>query len=171
MNSFRSISKIKLFFLFLFLLCNSFSCKKDDYSEVPYAYTDITLNVYNELSTVGIGQFVIIYPSTTPGQIRMVDPFSGAQYNIGGNFTGKGLILYRYNMDEWNAYDITCTYIPKPANAAVQVWNDSLFAVCQSCKSRFLIHDGSPQSGILATRALKRYNAILEPHGNLYITN
>mgnify|MGYP003877104357 CR=1 FL=1 len=157
----------------VFFFFPSNTCKKDnEFSEVPYAYVDIELNTINELSVIGVGQFILIRPSATYGQIVLYDPYQNVTYPpIGGKFTGKGIILYHYGPDEWHAYDNTCTYLPQTDNAEVTIHKDSLYAVCPKCKSRFFLLDGSPAAGSVAPRPLKQYHTLIDEYGNLLITN
>jgi nitrite reductase/ring-hydroxylating ferredoxin subunit len=164
-------SKIVKFFILTFLLCSS-TCKKDEYSEVPYAYVELELNIYNELAIVGVGQFVVIKPAATYGQISIYDPYQNVTYPaVGGKFTGKGIILYHYSPDEWHAYDNTCTYKPQTDNAEVVTYKDSMYFICPKCKSHFLILDGTPAKGSPAPRPLKQYRTIIDGYSNLLITN
>jgi len=180
----------KLFYLTLSICyisiigsCSKFDKNKDDTTKdtanVPYAYVNIKLNIYNELSVVGIGSLVIIQPSSTPGKISIYYPGTNTSNNLtcDGSFTGKSLILYHYNSspEEWRSYDNTCTYDavtlknydnPTPE----QPYGDGTTFFCPTCGTRYLILDGSHTNGP-AGFPLKRYNTTVDSKNNVIITN
>ena len=154
------------------MLLGANTCKKEEYSEVPYAFVEIELNVYNELSVIGVGQFMLITPASLYGQVILYDPYQNVTYPpVSGKFMGKGIILYHYGPNEWIAYDRTCTYKPQTNYDQVTVNKDSMYYICPVCKSHFLTIDGVPSAGSLAPRPLKQYRTIVDGYNNLQITN
>lgn len=62
----------------------------------------------------------------------------------GGN---KGIIVYRQDNDNFNAYERACTFDPQASCAQVEVTADNLTCVDSCCGSKFLIVDGSIMTG------------------------
>ena len=115
----------------LLFLCG-LGCKKES-NTVPVVYTDIYLYATD--------------PAFSP-----LNAIGGYAYVAGGS---KGIIIYRKSQTEFMAYDRHCTY--NVANGDVVAVDPSgLLATDAACKSRFLITDGSPNSGP-AVNFLKRY--------------
>lgn len=161
-----SISKIQIIFGII-LLVFVLSCKKDPNNQVPYSYVNIQLNVLNDLSTVGVGEYVLIVPdSLQQGYIKIENTLHNLNFIEFGTFTGKGIILYHADQGEWIAYDNTCTYEPQTQDAAVVVQNNGIYAQCPKCNSKFLLLDGSPVSPSLASAPLKQYQANFDPTTN-----
>lgn len=121
----------------IFIICLAFivfnSCGKKDNSEaIPYVYVNFA-----------------IYPNT-------IDYIADGQwaYVTGGY---KGIIIYRYQSDEFLAFERACPYDPLLQGARVQVESSGLIAVDSLCGSRFLLLDGSPVKGPAGT-SLKQYH-------------
>jgi nitrite reductase/ring-hydroxylating ferredoxin subunit len=81
----------------------------------------------------------------------------------------RGIIVYRFSMDEFRAYERTCPYDPDHAAARVEVEATDVTAVDSLCGSKFLLTDGQPFKGP-ATLPLKQYQTYYD--GNtLHIYN
>lgn len=100
------------------------SCRNDKHP-VPYVHVDFLIDInstfYNELTSVG-----------------------GWVYVTGGY---KGIVIYRLSMDQFLAYDRSCTYDPSNPCERVVMEPSGLALVDSCCGSRFLILDGSVISG------------------------
>lgn len=140
MNSSFNQSKLVFFLILVFFLSNS-SCKKDD-QNVPNVPVSISLYTtdpeFNDLNSVG-----------------------GWIYLIGGS---RGILVYRFSMDEFMAYDRHCTYTPDQSCALVSVDQSGVIAKDDCCGSRFLITDGTVLEGP-ASQPLKQYSTYF--NGNL----
>ena len=108
------------------------SCKKDA-NDVPDVYVDIYLY------------------STDPA-FYPLNVTSGYAYVAGGS---KGILIYRKSQNEFMAYDRHCTY-QVPEGNIVTVDASGLLAEDAVCASKFLMTDGSPNSGP-AVNLLKQY--------------
>jgi nitrite reductase/ring-hydroxylating ferredoxin subunit len=138
-HSFRH-SKL-LFFSILFLLFLQSGCKKDD---------DLVPNVPVSIS---------IY--TTDPQFNDLNAVGGWIYLTGGS---RGIVVYRFSMDEFMAYDRHCTYTPKESCALISVDQSGVIAKDDCCGSQFLLTDGTVLEGP-ASRPLKQYGTYF--NGNL----
>ncbi len=129
--------KRMIFYIILFTTFSLLSCdKQKENNPVPYKYINIFLNPnstqYQDLNTVG-------------GWVYLTD-------GVGG----KGLIVYRLAIDQFVAFDRTCTYDPDIIDAVVDVEASGLTLIDSVCGSKFLIIDGSVTNGP-ATIGLKQY--------------
>ena len=77
-------------------------------------------------------------------------------YVTGGAF-GNGIVIYRKSIDEFKAFDRTCTY---KSQEGCKIKVDGIFAIDSCCGSKFLITDGSVNSKP-ATVPLKEYSTVL----------
>jgi hypothetical protein len=141
-----SSSKLRFFFLiFLFLISFSACEKEEDY--IPYVPVDFYLSINPDLANVGVMGYYI-------------------KEDEGVN----GIIIFRRDADVYEAYDLTCTYLPFEQKCRIGMDNTGLMPVCPCCQSQFnLLNYGMPQKG-LAKRALKQYHVYRS--GNfLQVTN
>jgi Rieske Fe-S protein len=130
----KSLVFAKLVLVLFFLLC-VFSCQKQKQQVVPYVYVDIRMY------------------SSDPSFISLNSP-GGWAYVSGGN---HGILVYRRSLNEFAAYDRTCTYTPNDPNETVSVEAaNNILAADAHCGSKFLITDGSVNRGP-ATLPLKAY--------------
>ena len=141
----KSIIKIQLFFLLVFLLLFT-NCKKND-NLVPYVY----VNFYVSLS----------YP-----QFSSLTSVGGWVYVTGGY---KGIVIYRNAIDEFCAYDRACPYKPTDACERISVEANGITAIDSCCGSRFLLIDGSVVKGP-AKISLKTYQTFFSGT-TLQVTN
>lgn len=103
-----------LFFLF------PVSCGKDSWHPVPSVPVSFTINI----------------ESTTNIELNNI---GGWAYYSGGH---RGIIIYRWSIDEFRAFDRACPFQPFEACALIKV-EDPPVAKCGCCESLFLLLDGS----------------------------
>lgn len=108
------------------------SCKKDK-SEIPDVFVDV-------------------YLYTTDPAFSPLNATSGYAYLNGGS---RGILVFRKSQNEFMAYDRHCPYNVPDGNV-VTMDLSGLLAEDPVCTSKFLITDGSPNSGP-AVNLLKRY--------------
>ncbi len=127
-----------IFVCFILIIVSVFfaNCRKDkeDNTQVPTVYVDIYLDLnstqYTELNSVG-----------------------GWVYLTGGY---QGILVYRSSMEEFMAYDRTCT-LQSDSCLRITVENSGLMVIDSACGSQFIILDGTPAQEGPATIPLKRY--------------
>ncbi len=141
---FPSSKLIKIFIISL-LISTFIGC--DDYDNwIPNVRVDRRLDLNTELATLGLLQ------------ARMID-------NEGVN----GILLFRLEDRQFNAFDRTCPFQPED-NCAVDFDDAELKAVCPCCGSEFeLFYNGDILKGP-ARRPLKQYRTVIEG-SMLRITN
>ena len=126
----------KIFVVTILILFATINCRKKD-NEIPSVAVNIDLDLnsvdFSVLNTVG--NYV---------------------YVTGGAF-GNGIVVYRRSIEEFKAYDRTCTYKPQQG---CRVKVDGIFATDSCCGSQFLITDGSINKKP-ATIPLKEYSTVL----------
>ncbi len=81
----------------------------------------------------------------------------------------RGIILYRVNASQYNAFERNCSYEPNAACATVEVHSSGLFLDDPCCGSSFSLQDGTPTGGP-ARVSLRRYR-IERSVRNLTITD
>ena len=133
----NKVFKYPLYYLTAFLLMCSLSCKKDN-NDIPEVYVDI-------------------YLYTTDPAFAPLNATSGFAYASGGS---KGILIFRKSQNEFMAYDRHCTY-KVPDGNYVTVDASGLLAVDANCNSKFLITDGSPNSGP-SVNSLKQYQTAFD---------
>lgn len=124
--------KYEMYSAAFLLLVSFYGCKKDK-EHVPDVYVDI-------------------YLSATDPAFSPLNATTGYTYLAGGS---KGILVYRKSQTEFMAYDRHCTYNVSEGNQ-IEVDASGLMAVDSKCNSKFLITDGSPNSGT-AYIPLKNY--------------
>jgi len=132
--------KIAIFILALLVLIGT-GCEKDK-DTVPNVSVNIVL-------------------STTDPNFNNLNAVGGWIYLIGGS---RGILVYRFSIDEFMAYDRHCTYTPSESCAIVDVDQSGVIAKDACCGSQFVITDGSVIEGP-AEIPLKRYQTSFD--GNL----
>ena len=97
------------------------ACKKERKTSIPYTKVDVYIYpsqpLYNKLNMIG-----------------------GWAYVSGGY---KGIIVYRKDLDTFNAYERACTFDPEESCSLVEVTADNLTCVDSCCNSKFRLVDGS----------------------------
>ena len=103
-------------------------------------------------------------PITMPEWNNVYGNLWGYEYLNGGI---GGIILVQ-GMDEFIAYDRSCTFEMNECIVSGQSVNDPIL-FCECCDSQFIVMDGSVSEGP-ANQALKKYNTYFDGT-ELYITN
>ena len=116
----------------------------------------------NEIPVVAVN--FVINPNST--EYLELNGAGGWVYLTGGY---RGIIVYRKSDTEFMAYERACPYDWQSTDARIDVEASWLTAICPSCKSRYILLDGTPFAGP-THYALKQYQAQYD--GNLlYISN
>ena len=133
-------------FLIVFIILGMihWGCKKDTqaYADIPYVLVDFTIDpMFNNLNNVGD-----------------VEVFTGGY---------RGIIIYRASLEEFKAYERTCTYDPTLTCSRLVIDPGSnIMALDTCCGSSFLLLDGIPNSGP-ATVPLKQYRTSFDAASSL----
>ncbi len=134
MNKLYKITKLNIFFIITLISIFFIKCDKNQ-SNIPDVPVNFTINLddpeYIDLAAVGNHVFM---------------------KNAGVN----GIIIYRSSIEEFHAYDRTCTYNPDDNCAVTNDENSPILVKCPCCGSKFSLYDGSVTGGP-ATRPLKEY--------------
>jgi nitrite reductase/ring-hydroxylating ferredoxin subunit len=88
---------------------------------------------------------------------------------LGGyGYRGNGVVVYRYSLDQFYAFDATCPqHIEQNASVALDDNGSAGTATCPHCKTvYYLYNDGYPKSGY----RLKKYSTALQG-GSLHVFN
>lgn len=116
----------------------------------------------NEIPVVAVN-FVITPNSTEYLELNGV----GGWVTVTGGY--RGIIIYRKSITEFMAFERACPFDWEQTNARVEVEVSGLTAICPSCKSKFILLDGTPFEGP-SNYPLKPYQTQYD--GNLlYIFN
>ncbi len=139
-------TKIRLFFIFCFLILLNIQCKDEENDYFPRVEVDLQIHIQPELATLGILESKV---------------FDGYGYG--------GVIIFKRDENEYYAYDRACTYdVPKVCKLEIESSSD-LTLTCPCCSSEFILTNGDISEGP-ANRPLKRYNTYVQ--GNyLYVRN
>ncbi len=93
--------------------------------------------------------------------------------HVGGSvpLTGgyRGILVYRVSLYEFKAYERACPYDFNQPTAKVEVDTSLITCYCPSCKSKYLLTDGTPFQGP-SRYLLKQYGTTYND-GLLYIYN
>lgn len=142
MNSFRKI--LSLFVISAILALIILACNKDeeDKLNIPYVFVDLTIDPkFNNLNNVGD-----------------VEVFTGGY---------RGVIIYRASLEEFIAFERTCTYDPEKICSKLYIDPGSqILAIDTCCGSTFLLLDGIPTKGP-ATIPLLQYRTQYDPVNSL----
>ena len=140
--NYLSNSKVIIFILYSIISSIFISCKEDqDY--IPYTKVNIYINI-NEPDYIDL---------TTPGN---------SIYITGGV---RGIVIYRYTLDEFIAIERLSSYNPEDG-CAVLIDSTSLFLDDPCSDSQFTISSGTVAKGP-ATRALKVYQSHFDALNNV----
>ena len=122
----------RFLFSFAVMFVITLSCDKIQDSQVPNVpfFFTINLTIANEL--------------TIPGN---------SVYFPGGGY--GGVIVYCADIDEYYAYDATCTY---EINQTCKVKNSGVLGECPCCGSKFLFTGGAYPAKGPAAAPLRQYN-------------
>lgn len=111
----------------------SVRCGKDR-GVIPNVLVDISVNINN------------------PSYISLT-AVGGWMYFSGGS---RGIVVYRYSNDQFNAFDRHCPYEPENTCGVLSLTSDNISVKCACCDSKFLLTDGSLQNGP-AVQPIRRY--------------
>jgi hypothetical protein len=166
MNNLFSISKLGLFFLFPATFFLAAGCVKDNADVVPYVYLDLALGLSAELAHLGVGEeATITHDADGPWTVRFSNPqYPEISLGPGQTIHGNGLIIYRSQFNEYEVYDITCTFQAQTDYCALERNPEyALVFDCPCCPSRFLYNaDGYYAIEGPAAMPLKRYPAFIQ---------
>ncbi len=136
------MKKYLLSAFFLFVMLASCNEKEGDY--IPYVYVNFQINVEST-------------------QYLELNPIGGWIYLNGGY---KGILIYRYSVDEFRAYERACPEGPL-SDCRIEV-ESSPIAIDSCSMTRYLMIDGSPIEGP-GKMSLKQYNtSYTEPYLSVY---
>jgi hypothetical protein len=116
----------------------------------------------NDIPVVGVG--FSINPNST--EYLELNGVGGWVYLTGGY---RGIIVYRKSISEFMAYERACPYDWQLVDARIDVESSGVTTVCPSCKSKFILLDGTPFEGVSPyplTQYHTQYDGTL-----LYISN
>lgn len=122
-------------------------CDQDSCDVIPDVRVEFTINMYtppyNTLQAVGNSLEI---------------PVNKSLY--AGGYNNNGVIVHRRLIDEFQAYDRTCTF-NHGGSVAVEISKDNpLIAICPECDSKFYLSSGGiPSDDSKAPCPLKNYNA------------
>jgi len=120
---FHRIAFLLLLFVFAFLLPQ---CKKEKQQ--------------NEIPVVAVS--IAIDPNSTE-YIRL-NSVNGWEYLTGGY---RGIIVFRSSTNGFMAFERACPYDWDKTTTRIVIDSSGITTVCPSCKSKFILMDGSPYSG------------------------
>jgi nitrite reductase/ring-hydroxylating ferredoxin subunit len=94
----------------------------------------------NEIPVVAVS--IAIDPNST--LYIHLNAVNGSEYLTGGY---RGILVFRASANGFMAYDRACPYDWNATSTRIVVDSSGITAVCPSCKSKFILTDGSPYSG------------------------
>ena len=94
----------------------------------------------NEIPVVSVS-FVINPNSTEYLELNN----EGGWVTLTGGY--RGIIVYRKSISEFMAFERACPYDWELTDARIDVESSGLTAICPSCKSRYILLDGTPFAG------------------------
>jgi nitrite reductase/ring-hydroxylating ferredoxin subunit len=115
-----------VFLMLLLLVCLLPQCKKEKQQ--------------NEIPTVAVN--IAIQPNSTE-YIRL-NSVNGWEYITGGY---RGIIVFRASTNGFMAFERSCPYDWSQTSTRIVVDSSGITTTCPSCKSKFVMTDGSPYSG------------------------
>ena len=122
-RGFHRTGLVVLLFVFVFFLPQ---CKKESQqNEIPVIAVSIALD-----------------PNST--EYLRLNSVNGWEYLTGGY---KGIIVFRSSTNGFMAYERACPYDWGQSTARINVDTSGITTVCPSCKSKFILLNGSPIGG------------------------
>ena len=116
----------------------------------------------NEIPVVPVN--FVVYPNST--EYLELNVVNGWVAVTGGY---RGIIIFRTSMTEFMAFERACPYDWELTDARIDVEPSWLTTICPSCKSKYILTDGTPFEGP-THYALKQYQTQYD--GTLlYISN
>lgn len=161
----------KIYFIFITLLILP-CCGDDEEYYVPDVPVNIELNLTNELLPLGVGETLLIVPDHDNdgfGKIIYADP-KMRNYTIPWRIFGNGVLIYRSNLQVYEAYDRTCTYKAFEDNCGIEIKENMLLPKCACCGSKFMVTaNGVATRDSKAERALLPLQTRIENNGTRLI--
>lgn len=158
-NHFKS--NILNFSFIILLLLFSLSCDNKESMAVPEIPVYVELNLNDELVELGVGNVITIVPDTVNKNFSYIyyHSIKKDKRSIAWKTYGNGLILYRREFYEYQAFDRTCTYKAFDDYCGLRIGKDFIIPVCPCCSSEFILTaNGSPSNVSKATKLLMQYN-------------
>jgi nitrite reductase/ring-hydroxylating ferredoxin subunit len=132
-------SKIKYFFISCALFLLPASCEKNKNDVIPDVYVDFTMDISYD---------ILFRDLLSPANSVIVNYLTNNWGSYSAGYDSSGIIVYRPNLDEFNAYDRTCPYDYVVNNKSVRVNVDFTMAICPACSTYYALSSyGSPTSG------------------------
>ena len=94
----------------------------------------------NEIPVVAVS--IAIDPNSI--QYIQLNAVNGSEYLTRGY---RGILVFRASTNGFMAYERACPYDWSNANARLVLDSSGITTVCPTCKSKFILTDGSPYSG------------------------
>ena len=116
----------------------------------------------NEIPVVAVN--IAIDPNST--EFIRLNSVNGWEYLTGGY---RGIIVYRSSINGFMAYERACPYDWNSTTTRLVVDSSGITTYCPSCKSKFILFDGSPYGGP-SPYPMKQYQTFYNA-GILYISN
>jgi hypothetical protein len=135
-----TVSKIRYFFISTSLLLLLFSCERNKNDVIPDVVIDFTMDITGDIlfsNLASIGNSVIVTSQTN----------NWGRYSSGYDY--NGIIVYRSDLDVFNAYDRTCPHDYAINGLSVKVNIDFTMAICPRCSTTYVLSSGgTPYSGV-----------------------
>lgn len=130
---------MKRVFAFIIIAVAMMGCQQEQYSGIPIVPVNFSIDVY----------------SIDQGELANI-PGNYAFYREGY----RGLIVYCTFVEQYVAYERTCTYRPESTcKQKLEIDESDSFLYCPDCGSQFMIFSGGiPTKGSKASKRLLIYN-------------
>jgi hypothetical protein len=148
--------KIHFFYLIALLMFVNFSCGDSKNYNVPSVPVNLQLSLTTDLAALGVGQSVLIVPD--PSEFGWIEYLNGTRIYTSQKVFGRGLILYRLNMEEFKLFDRTCSNSDHEF-CGINLTSSMINAKCPCCESTYeIVYNGAPVTGP-APDVLREYTA------------
>ncbi len=152
-------SKLRNFLLISLVVLLFTTCRGDDNHIVPDVPTDFTINLslpmFFDLNSVG-------------NSVIVTSNYAGS---LSAGYDGHGIIIYRAGLNEFYAFDRTCTFEQQLDVAVDLDLPTDMSAECPECGSRYILPSmGYPGKDGPATYPLKQYHAEYS-NGTVWVHN
>ncbi len=157
-------SKLGKIFIISLLLITYIGCDTDTTPVVPEVPVYIELSLTSDLAYLGTDMVVSVYPDSINENYTIIDyhnpkfPKKRITYKTYGN----GVLIYQRGIDDFQAFDATCTYRAYDDYCKLSIDSAGWKGVCPCCGSEFmLITDGAPTNISKAYKPLMQYQTTL----------
>ena len=154
---------IKIITITLFLT-TYISCDTDTTPVVPEVPVYIELSLTADLAYLGTGMVVAVYRDTENEDYTIIDYHNSKfpKKRITYKTYGNGVLIYRRGLDDFLAFDATCTYRAYDDYCKLSIDSAGWKGVCPCCESEFmLITDGAPTNKSKAYKPLMQYQTTI----------